>query len=404
MSDNLFDLSDEELEAKFREAAAERDAAPEVEEPIVEDSSIEESSTEEFESLDESEETLEYDEEQPEDDQDSEHNTSTDEEEVDTEEEQSEESEDDTPDEGSEAEEEETTEDVEAGAEEVQPPQVMKFRADGREFEFTEDEMKEQFPTIFGQAMNYTKKMQAIKPYRKMIDAITQESITQEDLNLLIDVKKGDKDAIAEVLKRTGIDTLDLDLEESRYEAKDYGRDDSALAIKDVVDEISKDEEYATTQTILGEEWDDRSWQEMSSSPEMIKLLHVDVKSGMYDTIAPIAAKLKVYDNGRQSDLDYYKAAAQQHFAGIEQQQYEQQQHEAMMQQQKAEKEAMAAEQAKLEQARQQQNKRSATKKASSKRKAAAPSTSAVGKPDVVDYLDASEEAFEEWYRRTMDA
>ncbi|NCB03383.1 MAG: hypothetical protein EOM67_14690, partial [Spirochaetia bacterium] len=107
--------------------------------------------------------------------------------------------------------------------------QKLKFKANGKEYELTEAEMRDMFPKVFGQAMDYTRKTQAMKPWRKTIDAIEQAKLSHDQINLMIDVFKGDKNAIAEVIKRTGVDALDLDTENSRYEPKDYGRDDATL-------------------------------------------------------------------------------------------------------------------------------------------------------------------------------
>ena len=41
--------------------------------------------------------------------------------------------------------------------------------------------------------------------------------ISDNDLNLFADVLKGDKEAIATILKRTGVDALDLDVENVNY-------------------------------------------------------------------------------------------------------------------------------------------------------------------------------------------
>ena len=84
---------------------------------------------------------------------------------------------------------------------------LHKFKANGKEYEITEDEMRQQFPKIFGQAMNYTQKMQSLSPWRKTIDAMEQAKIKHEDVNLLIDVLKGDKAALASVIKKVGVDT-----------------------------------------------------------------------------------------------------------------------------------------------------------------------------------------------------
>ena len=271
--------------------------------------------------------------------------------------------------------------------EETQPVQSYKFKANGKEYEFTEDEIKAQFPKIFGQAMDYTKKMQAIKPWRKTIDAIEQAKLGHDDINLMIDVLKGDKGAIAEVLRRTKVDSLEIDAE-SEYQPKDYGRDDKALAVKDVIDDISADKEYDITHKILSKDWDDASFKSLTSDPTLIKLLHIDVKSGMYDVVQPIAEKLKVYDNARMSDLDYYKEAAKVYFKEQEEKQAK-----------RALAEVAKAEVAKVAKVKTEQARRETVREEAVKRKAAAPTKSVAGTKQATNYLEDSDEAFEEWYK-----
>lgn len=291
----------------------------------------------------------------------------------------------------------ENTEDEELP--EITETPVHKFKANGKEYSFTPEEMMEQFPKIFGQAMDYTKKTQALKPWRKTIDAIESARLGHDDINLMIDVFKGDKNAIAELIKRTGVDTLDLDTENSKYVPKDYGRDDTALAIKDIVDEISADKEYETTHRILSKEWDERSFSELTKDPELIRLLHVDVKSGMYDKVQPIAEKMKVFDRGRQSDLDYYKAAAQEYFKA----EAETQRRAKAIEDQRLAREAKLARQAEIERVKATQIKQAAVKEQAVVRKAAAPVKSNAGtKKTVTDYLDESEEAYDEWYKANV--
>ena len=291
----------------------------------------------------------------------------------------------------------ENTEDEELP--EITETPVHKFKANGKEYSFTPEEMMEQFPKIFGQAMDYTKKTQALKPWRKTIDAIESARLGHDDINLMIDVFKGDKNAIAELIKRTGVDTLDLDTENSKYIPKDYGRDDTALAIKDIVDEISADKEYETTHRILSKEWDEKSFSELTKDPELIRLLHVDVKSGMYDKVQPIAEKMKVFDRGRQSDLDYYKAAAQEYFRA----EAETERRAKAIEDQRLAREAKLARQAEIERVKATQIKQAAVREQAVVRKAAAPVKSNAGtKKTVTDYLDESEEAYDEWYKANV--
>ncbi len=385
MSENNYidwDMSDEDLEAAFNEAVHARDSTDTQEEDTTTD--------EEFEV--EQEEFIE-DEQPDEEAQDSDHDISVEVDEGTEAKEELVDTSEDTP-------EEETldTEDTRLAkpdvtkTEETQPAEDLKFKANGREYKFTDKEMLEQFPRVFGQAMDYTKKMQAIKPWRKTIDAIESAKLNHEDVSLMIDVLKGDKEAIGEVLKRTGVDTLDLDSEGKDYVAKSYGRDDVTLALADVVESIKDDPEYTVTQRVLSKEWDDKSWNEMSEDPETIRLFHMDVKSGMYDIIQPIADKLKVYSGGKQSDLDYYKTAARQYYA-----------EEAQKKAERASALSRQSEQAEIARVKSEEAARTSVKTASKKRKAAAPTrSSASSRSDVIDYLNAPDEDFEAW-RKSLD-
>jgi hypothetical protein len=423
--DELWDMSEEELETAFKEASAQQNS-PETE---LENNSAEEEITDSETSTEDADEevkvtsnedeevTSDKDEEvidgqdQPENTEESDHNASDESDVEEVTDAETDEDAEENPDGDAEADETENSDDTEKDGDEKQPARSYSFRANGKDYEFSSDEIVDQFPKIFGQAMDYTKKMQTIKPWRKTIDALEGASLSHGDVSLMIDVLKGDKEAITEVLKRTGTDTLELNTEEdSNYEAKDYGRNDSALAISDIVDEISKDAEYATTQNILSKEWDEKSWETISEKPEMIKLLHTDVKSGMYKTLQPIAEKLKVYDGGNKSDLDYYKAAAEQHLGKLAQQDVYNQQQAYKKEQQKAAtasdklKADTADKKLRVDNAKVENDKRNANKSASAKRKAAAPTKSVSTDRPVVDYLNDSDEDFDEWYKQLQDS
>lgn len=392
--DALYEMDDSELEAAFKAAKVD-EGTTEEENVVMEEEQAYETEVEDIEEETEVEDEVEEDEvedlEQPED-QDSDDDTS---EEDEVEEESEEDSEvDEDPDGDTDEAEEQTDEDDDKAEEESQPPQRHTFKANGKEYEFSEQEIKEQFPKIFGQAMDYTKKMQQIKPWRKTIDAIEQAELSHDEVNLMIDVMKGDKGAINEVLKRTKVDTLDLE-ETDAWTPKDYGRDEKTLDLNDVIREIKVDAEYEKTKTVLGKEWDDSSWDEVSQNPELVRLLHIDVKSGMYDKIQPIAEKLKVYGRGSKSDLEYYKEAAGVYFD------QQRQEEVRLAEAHKAEtlEKSKKAEKAQITEVKAKQEKAKAVKQKSAKRKAAAPTKKSAGTKKVTNYLDDSDESFDKWYK-----
>ena len=402
MSDDIWEMDDDAADAAFKAAKAEQES-PETDLELAETSTEETSAEEEIDSSETTGELEDDGQDQPEDNlEESDHDSSDEDATEEVDEDNTTDTDDVNPDGDAEAEDGESSEETKDDVDEKQPAQSYAVKANGKDYEFTSEEIVSQFPKIFGKAMDYTKKMQAIKPWRKTIDAIEGAKISHDDIGLMIDVLKGDKDAITEVLKRTGTDTLELDTEaESGYKTKDYGRDESALAISDIVDEISKDTEYATTQNILQDDWDEKSWSTMTENPENIRLLHQDVKSGMYAKLQPIAEKLKVFGGGTKSDLEYYGEAAQQWHANDVKQKAAKSQKAANEQADEVAKQSKASEekQARLTRAKAESTKRKSVKNASEKRKAAAPSKGASAEK-VSDYLDDSDEGFDEWYKK----
>ena len=380
LDNDINELSDAELEAAFKAAKAEAGAPVTIEDTLVDD-------------VDDNDEVDEL--EQP-DDVDSDDDTSANKEDEQEDEDDSE-AEEDNLDEGAEADKEQPKATEDKSDEVVQPTQeILKVKANGQEYEFTLDEMKSQFGSIFAKAQDYTKKTQALKEYRRTIDIVQNAGLSDNDLNLFADVLKGDKDAIAAVLKRTGVDALDLDVENVNYAPKNYGRNDTELAIKDIVDDISADKEYVITHNILEKQWDSKSREKFIEDPNMIKGLHIDVKSGLYDKLNPIMQKLKIYDGNSKSDLEYYFMAHDQYMGS---------QREASSKAEKAElarieNQAKETEATKVNTVKAKIAQQVATKEASVKRKAAAPTKKAAG-TSKINYLndDPSDDEVEEWFK-----
>jgi len=370
--EELFDMSDSELAAAMAEERAEMDSEePTVEEPepeVVEDE-------EEYEAEEEEVEQPEEESAEPEEGHDSE-----------------------TPDEEEEPEPEDGEDNSETEEDEVTEPEVekqeaktYKYKANGQEFEFTEDEVLNQFGKVFGQSMNYTKKMQAIAPYRKMISALEEEKLTEDDMNLMIDALKGNKDAITSIVKRADVDVLDLDLEkESEYVPTSYGREESELKVQEVIDEIASDKEFPITQHVVADQWDNASRDTFAQNPELIKELHIDVVNGTYDKVSPMAMKMKVLDGGRKSDIDYYVEAGKQYHMNAR---------AAELQEQE-----VLQEQQRVEQVQAKQQQRTQVKEAAPKRRAATIPRKRVSTPKVTDYLEDTDEAFDDWYKGLQES
>lgn len=377
----LYDMSDEELRQAIEQEKNEitEEEVTEQPEEVLEEEIVDEP-TEEID------EEADGDTEQPvEDEEDSDENT-----EEGTEEDETEETE-----EPAELDEEEADKSEESEEKPAEEPEISKYKvkANGSDFEFTVDELVQLAP----KAMDYTRKMQEIKPWRTTISALKDNGITHDNVNMMIDAFKGDKDAITELVKQAGLDTLDIDTENVNYSPKEYGRSEIELEIDEVVSTISKDPEYKITQHVVDAQWDDVSRSKLAENPQMISGLHADIKSGLYDSVSPLMTKLKALDGGRKSDIEYYIEAGGQYLA--EQKAKE----EASRQNEEAEKEAtnkLLKEREAVDNAKKLEESRKAKQKAAPKRKAAKPTQKSAGRSTVIDYLEDDDEAYNEWYNK----
>lgn len=276
-------------------------------------------------------------------------------------------------------------EEEETGKEEEEVAVIKrKFTANGQEFEFTQEEILEQFEVVFGQAMDYTQKTQKLSPYRKMISALESESITAEQLNVAIDALKGNKQAIKTLLDANGIDPFEMgNDEDNSYSPTNYGKTDIQLGIEDITNSISKDPEYKITVDVIDRQWDDKSRQAFVSNPSMIQGLHSDIRTGVYDKVAPVAMKMKVLDGNTKSDIEYYMLAGEQVLSAEEQN--------------SAKAKQTVSEMNKGAQEVDEKFDRASSE--AEKKRAASTTRSRSDTKGVIDYLDDGDEAYDAWYK-----
>ena len=186
------------------------------------------------------------------------------------------------------------------------PDTLYKIKANGKEFEMTLDELKQ----TASKGMDYLKKTTALKPYRTMIAAMEENKVSPEDINLLIDLKKGNKEAIAKLIKENEVDVYDLP-EANDYKPQEYRQSETALEMKEVLSTISKDAEFSRTSEIY-DAFDEQTKAFLNEDPSRIVGLHNDVKTGVFDKVLPLAEKKAMIDGYNAPFLQYYLQAGQE--------------------------------------------------------------------------------------------
>lgn len=285
---------------------------------------VEEEQEEELETEVEEEEDDAPESDEVEDDEDEPQGESEDDPE--TEEDEGEEQEEE-PEEGTEDESTETEEEEEAVAEEKDSDTIpdaqeqlkklfAPFKANGREIQIdsVDDAIK-----LMQMGANYVKKMSSLKPHLKMIKMLENNSLLDEGkLSYLIDLSKKNPQAIARLLKESGMDPLDVDLEQGEtYKPSTYTVKDEEVALDEVLSEIRSTPSYKQTIDVISNKWDTRSKEILYKNPNIIRIINDHVAEGIYEQIMTNVEKERIL--GRLeglSDLEAYKAVGDTMFAG----------------------------------------------------------------------------------------
>ena len=192
------------------------------------------------------------------------------------------------------------------------------IKASGREVQLRNPEHAKNFIEM---GIDYNKKMQAMKPHMKTLKTLEKEGLLDDmdKLNLLLEVKHGNKDALKRLIAESDIDPLDFADEEviaesRNYQAQNHMMSDSEVEIGAELDSISGTESGKRTLQIMTKEFDAKSREIISQNPSYIGMLNRDIQNGVYDEIAEVIQykrDMKVVP-ANASDMEVYIQTVQE--------------------------------------------------------------------------------------------
>ena len=108
---------------------------------------------------------------------------------------------------------------------------------------------------------NYTKKMQAIAPYRKTLMMLEKNGLMNDSaISYLIDLNNKNPEAIRKLLKDSDIDPLDIDTSaESHYVAGTNSISDQEVNFRTAIDDLKAEPNGLATLQVINNSWDDSS-------------------------------------------------------------------------------------------------------------------------------------------------
>jgi len=210
------------------------------------------------------------------------------------------------------------TDDSETESESVSESEPLNYKAEHEKllapFRANNKDMQvdnvEDARTLMQMGANYNKKMAGLKPNLKLIKMLDNNDLLSEDkLSFLIDLSKNNPDAIQKLLKDSGVNPLEIDLEsDNEYKSDTYTVNDNEVELDGILEDIKDTKSFSETIDIISNKWDESSKQILLEQPSVIKTINEHVASGVYAQIQEVLERKRMLGQFQGvSDLEAYQ-------------------------------------------------------------------------------------------------
>jgi len=169
------------------------------------------------------------------------------------------------------------------------------------------DELK----TIASKALKDKTRYDRNKEQLAVLEGVKEQGLSEQDLYLLVEAKKGNKQALAKLLKEANVDPFELDPEEldvDGYKPNEYKVDPKIVEVKSIIDDVKQNETaFKTFNYMLNNEFNESDRAKAFEDPNLLSFLGETIKSGVFDKIAPNYTKRKIMgENPISAYIDAY--------------------------------------------------------------------------------------------------
>ena len=164
--------------------------------------------------------------------------------------------------------------------------QVMKpFKANGREIQLR---TPEEAIRLMQMGAGYGRKLQDMQPHLKTLRMLEKNNLLdQNKLGFLIDLNSKNPEAIKKLIKDSGIDPLDLNMDDNaNYRPTDHSVSDNEVAFAEALKDVSSQPGGRDTIQHINSTWDQKSKEFLWGNPEVLAVIQDQRQNGIYDAIA----------------------------------------------------------------------------------------------------------------------
>lgn len=157
------------------------------------------------------------------------------------------------------------------------------FKANGTDFQVRDPEEAKR---LIQMGVGYSSKMAGLKPALKVVRLLQEHDMMDIDkVNYLIDLGSKKPEAISKLVKESGIDPLDIDLEQAdTYKPSERTIDEKADALKDELESLRDSPSYNEVIAAV-ESMDEASQAVFYNNPQGLRMLDAQVASGVYEQV-----------------------------------------------------------------------------------------------------------------------
>jgi hypothetical protein len=183
-------------------------------------------------------------------------------------------------DDDTESDEKEDTVDYQALYEKVMAP----FKANGKMIQVN---TPEEAITLMQHGANYTKKMHALKPNLKMMRALENNGLLEEDkINNLIDLANKNQGAILKLVQDAKLDPMEIDTSvETTYKPQNHSVSDQEMDFHTTLEDVLSMSSGSETISMINTQWDQASKEAIYKEPQIMQVIHDQRANGIYDRI-----------------------------------------------------------------------------------------------------------------------
>ncbi len=161
---------------------------------------------------------------------------------------------------------------------------MAPFKANGKTMQV---QTPEEAVALMQMGANYTRKMQELQPQRKTLLLLENNGLLDEGkLSYLIDLSKGNPEAIKKLIKESNFDVLNVDLDkESTYQGGNHTVTDEEVNFRTVLDELNSNPVGKETLSVISSTWDQASKEVLWNNPEVMVTINSQRENGIYNRI-----------------------------------------------------------------------------------------------------------------------